>query len=461
MKHDSLNDKSVSHKYESKLNLLNFFDNSDDPAPKVPNDDEREHSTSDGNVMASHDVNSSHPVDENATFATPLNENINSSEGQQSDPIPPRFNSESLSSTNFEDEPTYSNESCEPKSFKEAILDKNWIEAMNNKMEALFRNKTWVLVDLAPNRKTIGCKWLWKIKYKSTGEIKRYKARLAAKGFSQRDGIDYEENFSPVMKMVTVRCVISLSVHNNWPFFQLDVNNAFLYGDLHEDVYMDLPLGYYDPSETKVCKLVKSLYGLKQAPRQWNEKLTSVLNENGFVRSIKCIILCFVNSIATNGFVILVLLVYRGCQVAYEQNLSLSHEETDKDKRLINITAYQKLVCKLIYLSVTRPDISYDVHCLSQHMHAPLKSHFFAGLRVLRYLKQSPGLRVQVCHGNKLSLHAYSDADWAKCLLTRKSVSGFCVYFCGNQVSWKSKKQTTISRSSTEAEYICLASISC
>ncbi|GJT81300.1 putative RNA-directed DNA polymerase [Tanacetum coccineum] len=105
MKHDSLNDKYVSHKYESELNLLNFFDNSNDPAPKVPNDDEREHSTGDGNVMASHDVNSSHHVDENATFATPLNENNSSSEGQQSDPIPPRFNSESLSSTNFGDEP--------------------------------------------------------------------------------------------------------------------------------------------------------------------------------------------------------------------------------------------------------------------------------------------------------------------------------------------------------------------
>ncbi|GJZ06693.1 ribonuclease H-like domain-containing protein [Tanacetum coccineum] len=165
------NDKFSSSEYESVLNLLNFFDNSNDPAPKVPNDDEREHSTGDGNVMASHDVNSSHHVDENATFATPLNENNSSSEGQQSDPIPPRFNSESLSNTNFGDEPqtvrrsdrvrnfppkyndyilpsnkkygiekhvNYSklsgnnmcfasnlNKSCELKSFKEAILDKN------------------------------------------------------------------------------------------------------------------------------------------------------------------------------------------------------------------------------------------------------------------------------------------------------------------------------------------------
>ncbi|GKB85255.1 putative RNA-directed DNA polymerase [Tanacetum coccineum] len=351
------NDKFSSSEYESELNLLNFFDNSNDPSPKVPNDDEREHSTGDGNVRASHDVNSSHPIDENATFATPLNENISTLEGQHSDSTAPRFNVESLCDTNFGDEPhtvrksdrvrnlpskfndyilpsnkkygikkhvNYSklsgnnmcfasnlNKSSEPKSLKVAILDKNWIEAMNNEMEALFRNKTWVLVDLPPNRKTIGCKWLWKIKYKSTGEIKRYKARLVAKEFSQRDGIDFEETFSPVVKMVTVRCVISLAVHNNWPLFQLDVNNAFLYGDLHEDVYMDLPHGYYDPFETLLS--------------------------------------------------------------------------------------------------------------LFMHMHSPLKSHFSTGLRVLRYLKQSPGLGVQAYHGNKLSLHAYSDTDWANYLLTRKS----------------------------------------
>ncbi|GJV85199.1 ribonuclease H-like domain-containing protein [Tanacetum coccineum] len=272
----------LKSKDESELNLLIFFDNSNDPTPKVPSDDEREHSNGDGNVRASHDVNSLHLIDENATFATPLNENISTSEGQHSDSTTPRFNIESLSDTNFRDEPqtvrksdrvrnlppkfndyilpsnkkygiekhvNYSklsgnnmcfasnlNKSSEPNSFKEAVLDKNWIDAMNNEMEALFRNKTWVLVDLPPNRKTIRCKWLWKIKYKFTSEIEMYKARFVAKGFSQRDGIDFEETFSPVVKIVTIRCVISLAIHNNWPLFQLDVNNAFLYGDLHEDV---------------------------------------------------------------------------------------------------------------------------------------------------------------------------------------------------------------------------------
>ncbi|GJU92413.1 hypothetical protein Tco_1304836 [Tanacetum coccineum] len=152
------------------------------------------------------------------------------------------------------------------------------------------------------------------------------------------------------------------------------------------------------------------------------------------------------------------LLACKPAATPMQHNVSLNHVETEKDKRLKNLTAYQKLVRKLIYLSVTRPDISYDVHCLSQHRHSPLHSHFAARLRVFRYLKQSPGSGVHFFHGNKLSLHAYSDADCAKCLISRKSVSGFCVYFCGNLVSWKSKKHATISKSSAYAEYRCMAS---
>ncbi|GJX52189.1 ribonuclease H-like domain-containing protein, partial [Tanacetum coccineum] len=106
--------------------------------------------------------------------------------------------------------------------------------------------------------------------------------------------------------MVTARCIVSLAVHNCWPLYQVDVNNAFMYSDLNEDVYMDLPPRYYDEFETKVCKLVKSLYGLKQALRQWNEKLTSALNENGFRQSINDYSLFVKNK----NNVLLALLVY-------------------------------------------------------------------------------------------------------------------------------------------------------
>ncbi|GKB51547.1 ribonuclease H-like domain-containing protein [Tanacetum coccineum] len=143
------------------------------------------------------------------------------------------------------------NKSIEPTSYIEALKDNNWVEAMNNEIEALNRNNTWSICYLPAGRKPIGCKWLFKIKYKATCDIERYKARLVTKGFNQREGFDYDETFSPVVKMVTDRCLISIAVKMNWSLYQLDVNNAFLYGDLIEDVYMTLPQGFNNDNGTK------------------------------------------------------------------------------------------------------------------------------------------------------------------------------------------------------------------
>ncbi|GKB01223.1 ribonuclease H-like domain-containing protein, partial [Tanacetum coccineum] len=126
---------------------------------------------------------------------------------------------------------------------------------------------------------------------------------------------------------------------------------------------------------------------------------------------------------------------------------------SDKDPLLENITDYQKLMGKLIYLTNTRPYISYVVHCLSQFMHSPLTSHLKITFKILRYLKSYPAKT----YG--MFLTAFSDADWAKCIVTRKSVTGYCVFLNNSLVSWKSKKQNTLSKSSTEAEYRALASV--
>lgn len=157
---------------------------------------------------------------------------------------------------------------------------------MQAQIIALENTGTWKLVDLIPNVKPIGCKWIFKIKYHAEGSVERYKARLAAKGYNQIEGLDYFDTYSQVAKFTTVRTVIALESINHWHIHQLDVNNEFLDGDLQEDVYMIVPQGITTCKPNQVCKLVKSLYGLKQASRKWYEKLTSLLLHHNYTQSI-------------------------------------------------------------------------------------------------------------------------------------------------------------------------------
>ncbi|KAC9709417.1 hypothetical protein E3N88_45361 [Mikania micrantha] len=165
----------------------------------------------------------------------------------------------------------------EPKTFSQASQDENWREAMKKEIKALEQNQTWSLEVLPEGKKAIDSKWVYKIKYKPNGDIERYKARLVAKGFTQMEGIDYHETFAPVAKLVTIRTVLALAVKGDWQIHQLDVNNAFLHGDLNEEVYMKIPQGFTKGRETKVCRLRKSIYGLKQASRNWFHKFTNTL----------------------------------------------------------------------------------------------------------------------------------------------------------------------------------------
>ena len=152
-------------------------------------------------------------------------------------------------------------------------------------LRAMEENNTWSMVSLSSGKHTIGCHWVYKIKYKANGEIECYKARLVAKGYTQQAGVDFLDAFSLVAKITIVSLLLSIVAIQNWNFLQLDVNNAFLTGNLFEEVYMDLHLGYSKIGEHQVCKLNKSIYGLRQTSRQWFHKCCLALLVNGFTQS--------------------------------------------------------------------------------------------------------------------------------------------------------------------------------
>jgi len=169
-----------------------------------------------------------------------------------------------------------------PTSIVEALSSPPWCQAMTDEYNALLNNNTWSLTSLPEGAKAVGCKWLFKNIYHADGSFHRHKARLVAKGFSQTAGCDYYETYSPVVKPSTIRLVLTHAVSANWVVRQIDINNAFLNGDLQEDVYMHQPPGFVLDNPLLVCKLHKALYGLKQAPRSWFQKLSNTLHTFGF-----------------------------------------------------------------------------------------------------------------------------------------------------------------------------------
>jgi len=156
---------------------------------------------------------------------------------------------------------------------------------MDEELQALQDNHTWEVVPCPATVKAIGCKWVFSVKLRSDGTLDRYKARLVALGNQQEYGVDYEETFAPIAKMTIVRTILSIAASQGWPLHQMDVKNAFLHGDLKEDIYMRPPPGLFSSPSSAVCKLKRSLYGLKQAPRAWFEIFKSTLLRLSFVQS--------------------------------------------------------------------------------------------------------------------------------------------------------------------------------
>jgi hypothetical protein len=410
----------------------------------------------------------------------------------------------------------------EPTRFSEAVRYSSWRDAMRKEIEALENNGTWTIEDLPPGKKTIGCKWVYKIKYNSDGTIERHKARLVILGNNQVAGIDFNETFAPVAKMVSIRVFLAVAVIRGWELHQMDVHNAFLHGDLDEEVYMSLPPGFSGVSPGKVCRLRKSLYGLRQAPRNWFSKLASALKSFGFVQSyadyslfslerhgIVLHILVYVDDLIIAGNdsaaiatfkaylstcfhmkdlgalkYFLGLEIARGsdglfisqrkyaldiiseagllgakpCDFPMEQNHQLA---LDTSPNFEHPDRYRRLVGRLIYLTITRPELCYAVHTLAQFMQSPRETHWNSALRILHYLKGHPGQGLFLSKDSSLRLTAYCDSDYATCPLTRRSLTGYFIMLGVSPISWKTKKQPTVSRSSAEAEYRSMATTSC
>ncbi|KAK4399873.1 Retrovirus-related Pol polyprotein from transposon RE1 [Sesamum angolense] len=385
----------------------------------------------------------------------------------------------------------------EPRTYTQAKEHSEWQQAMHQELTALEENKTWEVVDLPSDKRAIGCKWVYKVKLKPDGSVDRYKARLVAKGYNQIEGIDYVERFSPVAKAVTVRIFLALASGYSWAIHQVDINNAFLHGYLDEDIYMIPPEGY-NVSQGKVCKLRRSLYGLKQASRQWNQEFTSQLLKYGFMQSQNdhCLF------IQTRAHDVVFLLVYVDDVLITSSKESLISPVKDYLHKLFTIKdmgpakyflgleiarslqsvvtplplglkltscggpvlvdpePYRRLIGRLLYLSFTRPDVSYGAQQLSQFVHRPCQQHLDAALHLVRYLKGSPTKGLFFPVTNSFSLKAYCDADWASCIDSRRSLTGYCVFLGSALISWKTRN-SPVSRSSAEAEYRSLASTVC
>ncbi|CAN6566752.1 unnamed protein product [Malus baccata var. baccata] len=281
---------------------------------------------------------------------------------------------------------------------------------MRVEMEALQRNGTWNVVSLPQGKRPVGSKWVFTIKHKADGSIDRYK---------------------------------------------FDVKNDFLHGDLEEEVYMDLPPGYETPNEAeKVCRLQKALYGLKQSPMAWFGRFTEAMKKYGYrprnadhTLLIKCM----------EGKVALLII--------YVDDMVVIGDDTEEIKRLqgyLLSNFEMKDLGGLKYflgIEVARSydDIAYAVSVVSQFMHAPSEDHMAAVMRILSYLKGAPGRGLIFRKHGHMEVKRYTDADWVGNITDRCSTSGYFTFVAGNLVTWRSKKQNVVARSTAEAEYKWMA----
>ena len=406
-----------------------------------------------------------------------------------------------------------------------------WRNATKSEYDSLIDNHTWDLVPPPEGKNFVGSRWVFKVKRNADGSVQRYKARLVAQGYSQSQGIDYQDVFSPVTRYNLIRSLLAVANVCDWEVHQMDVKTAFQQGDLEDEIYMKQSDGFIDEERPDyVCKLNKSIHGLKQAARCWNVAIDTFLLSNGYRKcgADPCV---YMKSVKREDgkidFVIIALYVddilfSNNTQMLKEEKLALAKQFKVEDlgelhyilgmaikrnRRLrtrsisqakylegvlkrfemenckpvstpleqgrkfvplsendypVDTQAYQMAIGCLTYAAtVSRPDLAAAVGVLSKFMSKPGKEHWQGVKRVLRYIQGTLkyGLMFSADGANP-TLTGYSDADWGGDASTRRSTTGYVFQIQGNTVSWCSKRQACVSRSTTEAEYIAL-SIAC
>ncbi|KAK6120654.1 hypothetical protein DH2020_045604 [Rehmannia glutinosa] len=329
---------------------------------------------------------------------------------------------------------------------------------MKAEFDSLLAKNTWTLVPCTPDLNVISNKWVFRIKHKVDGSVDKFKARLVARGFEQTAGVDFHETFSPVIKPCTIRLIFTLAVTNQWSIQQIDVNNAFLNGDLKQTssgvqlfilIYVDdiLLTGNDAQKISEVIHLLNQQFALKTLGEvNYFLGLEAHRSAAGLLLSQTK----YIHDLLSHTHML-------GCKpsptpIATGQKLSLL------DSKLFDHPSlYRSVIGTLQYLTLTRPDIAFTVNKLSQFLHQPTVNHWAVCKHLLRYLKGTMNLGVMFRPAKRMLLEAYSDADWASSLDDRKSTGGHFVLLGGNLLLWSAKKQGVVSRSSAESEYRSLA----
>ncbi|GKB15180.1 putative ribonuclease H-like domain-containing protein [Tanacetum coccineum] len=339
----------------------------------------------------------------------------------------------------------------EPKKVIHVLKDP--IEAMQEELLQFKLQEVWTLVDLPNGKRAIGTKWVFRNKKDERGIVIRNKARLVAQGYTQEEGIDYDEVFAPVARIEAIRLFLAYASFKDFVVYQMDVKSAFLYGKIKEEVYVCQPPGFEDPDfPDKVYKVEKALYGLHQAPRAWYETLSTYLLDNGFQRG-KIDKTLFIKRY--KGDILLMssmgeLTFFLGLQVQQKKDgIFISQDKyvgeilkkfrftkvktastpmetqkpllKDEDGEEVDVHMYRSMIGSLMYLTSSRPNIMFAVCVCARYQVNPKVSHLHAVKIFFRYLKGQPKLGLWYPKDSPFDLVAYTDCDYAGTSLDMKS----------------------------------------